>query len=383
MASKAVPSVVSTSLIVVSAVFPALSLLGVVLRWSARRKVKSGWQIDDWVIVVTWFITFGISIDIWALTPHIGINFAKQPITSSTISSAKCVWSTTLLMNVALAVVKISVLLFYKRIFVTPRFAIVCWIAIALVGSWGIITTILHVVQSNPISSNWNGFGTFRFDPAAFSKARAGSSFALDIVILLLPIEKIVHLHMSPRKKMTVALIFAMGGFCCIAAAVRLALVVQTIDDGAATKTAGYTRICKFMLLSYFKLARTSRTVLWGVIEPNCSIIAACLPCYGPVFRGRAPESIIRSVRSVLSLASLGSNHSRNSQRSNRSKIYNQGLGNQSVPPKSNAKEATESEIELRDLGDLGRTDERPSRSLEDWEESGNEAHVEHTDRIA
>lgn len=44
------------------------------------------------------------------------------------------------------------------------------------------------------------------------------------------------------------------------------------------------------------------------VLEPNCSIIAACLPCYGPLFAGgRAPESMVRSVRSIFSLRSRGS----------------------------------------------------------------------------
>lgn len=47
------------------------------------------------------------------------------------------------------------------------------------------------------------------------------------------------------------------------------------------------------------------------ILEPNCSIIAACLPCSGPlVAGGRAPESIIRSVRSVFSLRSLRSRRS-------------------------------------------------------------------------
>jgi hypothetical protein len=50
------------------------------------------------------------------------------------------------------------------------------------------------------------------------------------------------------------------------------------------------------------------------IIEPNCSIIAACLPTYGPLFRGgRTAESMIRSVRSVLSLRSRGGSSKGNS----------------------------------------------------------------------
>lgn len=51
---------------------------------------------------------------------------------------------------------------------------------------------------------------------------------------------------------------------------------------------------------------------IWKIIEPNASIIAACLPTYGPLLRGgRAPESIIRSVRSILSIGSHSSKGSR------------------------------------------------------------------------
>ena len=48
------------------------------------------------------------------------------------------------------------------------------------------------------------------------------------------------------------------------------------------------------------------------IIEPNASIIAGCLPCYGPLFTGgRAPESVVRSARSVLSLRSIHSSANR------------------------------------------------------------------------
>jgi hypothetical protein len=49
-----VPSVISTSLLAVSIVFPVLSLFSVFLRWTARRKTKAGWRLDDWIILVTW-----------------------------------------------------------------------------------------------------------------------------------------------------------------------------------------------------------------------------------------------------------------------------------------------------------------------------------------
>ena len=47
---------------------------------------------------------------------------------------------------------------------------------------------------------------------------------------------------------------------------------------------------------------------IWSFIEPQMSIVAACLPTLAPLFQGgRDPASIIRSVRSIFSLRSASS----------------------------------------------------------------------------
>ena len=67
------------------------------------------------------------------------------------------------------------------------------------------------------------------------------------------------------------------------------------------------------------------------VIEPNCSILAASLPTYGPLLHGsRSLESIMKSMRSIFSLRSYQSNRSG---------------GSRSHLPKNSA--ATDSQVEL------------------------------------
>lgn len=57
--------------------------------------------------------------------------------------------------------------------------------------------------------------------------------------------------------------------------------------------------------LAYARVENQAKQFVFMILEPNCSIIAACLPCYGPlVAGGRRPESLIRSFRSVFSLHS-------------------------------------------------------------------------------
>lgn len=53
--------------------------------------------------------------------------------------SLQCLLVSSLILQVSLSVVKISILLLYKRIFATQKFRLAAWIAIYLVGAWGIV----------------------------------------------------------------------------------------------------------------------------------------------------------------------------------------------------------------------------------------------------
>ncbi|KAF2187590.1 hypothetical protein K469DRAFT_725112 [Zopfia rhizophila CBS 207.26] len=348
-AAKPVPSAFTTAVVVISAVFPAVSLLSALLRWYSRKDAKNGWRADDWWVVATWIISLGMSIAIWATVPDAGIDYLKAPARQNNISVTRAIWALTLIMMVALTTVKISILLFYKRVFPTPRFVVATWVGIGVVGAWGVAVIFLHTFQGDPVSFSWTGVGRKRMDPIKLSLARAGSSFALDVAVLLYPVPKIMKLHMMPERKLAVGLIFGLGGFCCIAAAVRLAIVRQTIAAAASAKPDALAA-----------RARVANTVIWCIIEPNCSIIAASLPCYGTLLKKHTPESLVRSVRSVLSLASgQGSNGSGRSNRSKGSRPYGAASGSGTGIQKP-AKEITESEIELTDMSGSG------SRSNED-----------------
>lgn len=82
------------------------------------------------------------------------------------------------------------------------------------------------------------------------------------------------------------------------------------------------------------------KTAIFMILEANCSVIAACLPCLGPLFRGwKGLESLVASVRSAISLRSLRSQSSHNSQ-----KGYNK-FGDGNAAPKSDPE--AESQIQL------------------------------------
>lgn len=54
MQAMQVPSIVTTGLIIVSVLFPVLSLIAIFFRYKARRAARQSFQADDWWIVVSW-----------------------------------------------------------------------------------------------------------------------------------------------------------------------------------------------------------------------------------------------------------------------------------------------------------------------------------------
>lgn len=53
-----------------------------------------------------------------------------------------------------------------------------------------------------------------------------------------------------------------------------------------------------------FLLNLVPKILLWGLIEVDLAIVAACLPTYAPLLQNRTLRSSVRSARSAISLRS-------------------------------------------------------------------------------
>ncbi|GKZ25554.1 hypothetical protein AbraIFM66951_001326 [Aspergillus brasiliensis] len=148
---------------------------------------------------------------------------------------------------------------------------------------------------------SWTGEGHFRFDTIALGLAQSGTSIALDVIVLLLPIPVLWSLHMRLHKKLGVLMIFWLGAFCCVAAIIRLILLHASLSKVA---------------VDHALVRLQSRMIIFMLIEPNCSIVAACLPCYGALFMGTTSlSSIVQSFRTVFTVGSQGSTYSKSGTR--------------------------------------------------------------------
>ncbi|GAB1313702.1 Rhodopsin domain-containing protein [Madurella fahalii] len=311
------PSMITTGLIVVSVLLPIVSAISIFFRVQARRASTQPLLSDDYWVIGSWFLTLGLSILVWYYAGKSGVNEYNVDFFTGTEASLELVYISSFYLQFPLAAVKIAVLLFYKRIFTTPLFKTAVWFTIGVVSVWGLLFFFLVLLALDPISFPLAKAG-LRLDATVLGPAQVASSFSLDIIVLCLPLPVISRLNMKWERKVAVAFIFWLSAFCVVAAVGRLVLLKQSVDEVVGSEI-------------YYKVANQTKQFIFMVLEPNCSILAACLPTYGPlVAGGRASEYLVRGVRSVFSLRSARS-------------------GGRSHPkqPRSGSRSASESQVEV------------------------------------
>ncbi|MCJ1245199.1 hypothetical protein MMC30_002400 [Trapelia coarctata] len=259
---------------VCSAVFPALASVAVVLRLRARRINSLRYATNDYIVLVA----LGLSIALCCIVLHgatnAGIGQVVGDMSLETIADfQKHIYFIAIVTHLAIGVIKLSVLSFYKSIFVTPKFRFAANITMGVVWAWILSSFLGQVFSAWPISDFWNVDGDYDMDYFAFITAFAAMDITLDLVILCLPLTVIRSLNMNKKRKILLAGVFWLGLFCVISASLRLYFLYMlnsNLDEY-------YTQ---FMDIS-------TNSVIWCEIEPCTSIIAACLPTFGPLVKGR------------------------------------------------------------------------------------------------
>ncbi|KAL9101691.1 MAG: hypothetical protein Q9163_003077 [Psora crenata] len=226
-------SLVTGSLLVVTIVFPILATVAVILRFYARRIKSQPFRADDWTIVLS-LVRSGLhfsrhgqekteskQIMCWASAIIIYVAGAIGGIDTTSMNPMaaarlffKCLWILGLPLNISLASIKISVLLFYRRIFITPTFKRCADTMIVVLIGWAISTAIAQIFAGDPISSVWNPLAPhLRYNYNAFLLAVAGMSIIFDVMVLCFPLPMIKGMHLPTRRKFIVTGIFWLGAF--------------------------------------------------------------------------------------------------------------------------------------------------------------------------
>lgn len=213
---------------------------------------------------------------------------------------------------IALSCVKISILIWYRRIFPNHRLRVFVWILTALSAGWGLAFVIADLLGCTPFHSFWNPIPSqhcLSGGGSPFVIANAVTNIAIDIPIMALPIPMIWNLQLRKGKKWGLRAVFLIGALSVhtclsmasdsdrtysviVASGIRtrylstslgMLLIVLLSGPYSLYPSKSKTRITNRRRDS----ANVHRLGLWTNVEPNMAIICASLPSLMPLFKGR------------------------------------------------------------------------------------------------
>ncbi|KAI3327483.1 hypothetical protein F4824DRAFT_438808 [Ustulina deusta] len=243
--------------------FFILTFIVVLLRVAARVVSHVKFWYDDYfniaafvtVAVYTW-IDIGLSkhgfgVDIWAV-PQENINYL---LTFFLVGS--CLYFTSR------ALIRVSIILFYLRIFRTPRAKVVITWTLAFVVLFSVTALFPIVLQCSPVGYLWLQWdGTHKgqcINFRAFVWVATTIGIALDFWIVLVAYSLVSRLQLPLKKKIMVSSMFLVGLVAIAVSIARLPYINQFTKK--ENPTIDWVPI-----------------TIWSVLENYIGVICACLP---------------------------------------------------------------------------------------------------------
>ncbi|KAF7892849.1 uncharacterized protein EAF02_000387 [Botrytis sinoallii] len=256
----------------------------VALRVYARHLKKVGLGADDYLIMGALVFVVGMGVAIIA-----GLLARRAPP------------------NPALGLVKLSLILFYRRVFTrnaAPRFNIVTWFMIFIIIIWTLsfFFSILFICGGD-FSAYWTSTIVEKahcVDTDMLHNAFAISDVVTDFVIISLPVPMIFGLHLTVARKIGILAIFSLGALTIAASIVRMIVFIQATAVNYDPH-ADFEFIC-------------TSGLYWSLIESSLGVIAACLPAQYGLLNTPGVQSLVASVQSAISLRSMRSSSQHPSQ---------------------------------------------------------------------
>ncbi|KAI9823588.1 MAG: hypothetical protein M1832_002369 [Thelocarpon impressellum] len=271
-----------TPIIVLNACLPLLATLAVSARLWARRLVKVRWEYDDYAIMVALPLSYGLSV-LSLLGVHHGLGKHLLANDLADVGSyLKVLYAYDIVYTLCLPMIKMSVLLFYHRIFPTRSVTVVLCASGVFVVLWCLSALLVAIFSCRPIGYFWDKAQLGRcIDIEAFVTAEAGITIFTDVVILAIPLPLVWVLKIPCRQKLALSGIFLLGAFVCVASIIRIPTLPGVFS--ADSTWTGYDA-CQ-----------------WSIVEADIGIVCACLPTLRPLARRLRPHALSLSKASWLS----------------------------------------------------------------------------------
>ncbi|KAI1073698.1 hypothetical protein F5B20DRAFT_586971 [Whalleya microplaca] len=255
----------------------ALSVVSVTIRLAIRRWGRIPLLWSDWLILlglatvavntslIVYYIIDGPGPGTYDLNEVIA-NYANGGADWA-VAMMKELYVGDLLFSLAITLIKLSILTFYRELFaISKTFQRWNWAASALCIIWLIVVTFCNVFQCSPPSALWEHLGSTEYCMASgpLWLGYELTNFFLDILVLVLPVVMVHRLKLRTAQKWSVASIFLLGGLVCVASIIRMVYIWNP-------NAPDTVQISQVQLLS--------------TIQLGTAVLCACLPTYGPLLQ--------------------------------------------------------------------------------------------------
>ncbi|CAG7968649.1 unnamed protein product [Penicillium nalgiovense] len=286
MADTSTVAYCGQQLIGVSIAIAAIQIIIVGARFYTRyiQRVANG--IDDYLMIPALTASLAQSALYIYLVKRGGVGYHLEYVAqtpSKLVILQKGLYANQILdFPFTIAPAKISILLFYVRIFPIRKFQIFAYIVGAVVLGHGIGVLLAAIFQCSPIAYTWDKtiVGGSCFNQEAFFRYVSPPNILTDILILVMPLPYVWKLHTHVGHKVALSGVFLLGSLGTVASILRMTIFFQesALTDPTCTSYKNHHPQSQLMLIG-----TSVKLGIWTILESGIIIIAACLPPIWPL----------------------------------------------------------------------------------------------------
>ncbi|KAI1214559.1 uncharacterized protein F4807DRAFT_466157 [Annulohypoxylon truncatum] len=295
-----------------------VDIVSVALRFWARKIQRQPPKADDWLLIPATVVTTGVGIaEVYAVSKK-GLGYrievpdgykgsTSNLVTPQLILKSQIEWAYLLMLPIALACMKASFLFFYMRVFAIQKSSVINKILIGFivfVAAWCVAFFFAFLFEcGHDFSRIWSSeteFLTRCSYTLHLVLILCITDFITDLFIIFIPVPLVLRLNLSTSKKISVCLMFLLGGVTVVVSLIRFIMMAGSFvgnfditDDNILGVTA-----CMY----------------WGMVECGVGVFAACLPTIQFLFRKLIWEPAVSSSKSLFSSRSSRSSRASESK---------------------------------------------------------------------
>ncbi|KAJ5465302.1 uncharacterized protein N7458_000988 [Penicillium daleae] len=270
------PTSCGTKFIVVNCIFLPIAFISIVIRVWTRMFITREFRLrrDDVLMIAAFVLSSALSaVTLRMVKLGMGRHMWDVLMSNYSPTLLQLNLSAAIFYNAGTGFLKVSVLLFYIRIFPSRNFHIAAWVLIFIAAGYNIAGVLANIFSCNPIAKTWDVrivHGTCINRPV-FYFVNACLGILTDFATVLIPVPWIRRLQLPPRQKVLVLCILAMGCFVGIVSCIRLYSLYTFLRNDDLTWTS-------------------VDALIWCLVELDLGIAGGCVTAMRPFARKYFPR---------------------------------------------------------------------------------------------